>query len=129
MKARVAVAPQGAPAGIKSQPKPKTERQAERVEDAQKREPAILVYAQTFRQQPNAAQRLAILRQVTDVPKWGAVCQRWAVKGYKPGSVDKMLEVYEHGWRDAPGTNGTQPSGKQATVSEGRDGSVTITYG
>jgi hypothetical protein len=93
-----------APEGLKTQPKPKSLRRAERSEDEQKREPAILAYAQVFRVQPNPAQRAAILREVTDPVKWGGVCQQWALKGFKAGNIQGMLEVYAQGWRiAAPG--------------------------
>lgn len=109
-----------APEELKAQPKPATQAQAARKDKAKMAEPAILAYGNIFgayeMQRLNPAQVAAILRAVTDVPKWGGVCKEWAERGYKPGNVQGMLEVYAQGWRiavkDWPGAGKASKNGR-----------------
>jgi hypothetical protein len=78
--------------------------------------PAIILYRQNCKLTPNEVQRDMIITQVTDLGEWEKNLKYWMGAGYKPGSVDKIVDCYknknyEKGGHNGPGGNGKQGFG------------------
>lgn len=58
--------------------------------------PAVLVFHDVWKRNPNKPQMKAISDHVTDLELWRDACQAWGKKGHRPTNVEGMLDFYDH---------------------------------
>jgi hypothetical protein len=107
----------------KSKANPKSKPRDERLDN-----PAVILYRQNCKLTPNEVQRDMIITQVTDLGEWEKNLKYWMGAGYKPGSVDKIVDCYKNqnyvkGGHNGPGGNGKQGFGTDRVRSAQGPGS------
>jgi hypothetical protein len=77
--------------------------------------PAIRAYISAFGISPTPEQRDAICTAVADITRWRQDLQRWRLNGYRPQSVEKLLDFHTHQGK----SSGTSvPTGSRYTLAD-----------
>jgi phage replication O-like protein O len=58
--------------------------------------PAVVIFHEVWKRNPNAPQAKSISERVTDCELWREACQAWGDKGHRSTNVDGMLDWYDH---------------------------------
>jgi phage replication O-like protein O len=76
--------------------KRKKERLKKEESAAEPPHPAVVIFREVWKRNPNKPAMQAISERVTDLVLWREACVAWGVKGHKPTNVDGMLDWYDH---------------------------------
>ncbi|NTW97314.1 MAG: hypothetical protein HGB28_02055 [Oscillochloris sp.] len=77
--------------------------------------PAIRAYISTFGISPTPEQRDAICTAVADITRWRQDLQRWKLNGYRPQSVEKLLDFHTHQGKP---NDSSAPTGSAYTLAD-----------
>ncbi len=58
--------------------------------------PAVAIFHDVWKRNPNIPQMDSISKRVTDLELWREACQAWGDKGHRPTNVNGMLDWYDH---------------------------------
>lgn len=79
---------------------------------------ALAVYRKYFPDyHPNCTQQDLIITDVSNLEVWGQCCRSWAGNGYRPGSIDKLVDFYRQRL-NARGTPGNKRLSPHQVISQ-----------
>lgn len=58
--------------------------------------PAVVVFRDVWKRNPNKPAAECIAKRVTDLELWREACEAWGVRGHSPTNVNGMLDWYDH---------------------------------
>lgn len=87
--------------------------------------PAVKAYTDRYKLTPNPTQRDLIVTHVTDLGEWGKAMEFWDGQGYRPLSVNSLVDCYVKGnyKNELPGTGNRNDRGPGRTAI-GNNGKV-----
>lgn len=100
---------------------PKTQRAKP---EMQPQHPAVVIYRETYNRNPNKQQIAALSELPTDelsLKRWRNVLSEWALNGWNPASIGKMLDKYQKGVAPpSPVTTKAAPKDGDTRTIDGR---------